>query len=462
MSALGPQRSHPCRPKRPFATCSWAALAWAALALACDSRRPLESRGAPPASFGLSRPPPAQAPPTPPDAGARAARPTRAEPRRPERAPDAAPLSLDASDVAGRVSGPFIVDALVDVAPAGPITATERGLAMFDRENRLLLAPLEGALEASREPRPTRITPLPDGAGPFSLARGPAVRRGLAYWVSRGRLLGQTLASANSGAPLVLGDDARAGTRAAVPIGSARYLAGLPQTAAYIARPQQPDEPAIAKLWVEGHAERFGLTDDLASSHSVALAATPRGLSALFLEARTGISSVHVRQITFSENREPRLGEDRIVWVGGPAQPTTELFVLPNDAPRVRGFLTLERDVTHFGLAGLDIPLSPDAELPVEPDWLAYPNGIQPAPFALAQVCGRAVVALARPSSPVPHAPQELVLLELERARGAQPVLLARSRAFFDISLVALEGGALLGYVADHRTWARTIRCMRR
>jgi len=455
MRALGRARAlDPCR--------SALALGAVALALACDSRRPLESRGAPPASFGLSRPPPAQAPPRPPDAGAppRAAR--RAEPRRAEPAPEADSLSLDASDVAGSVSGPFIIDTLVDVAPAGPITATERGIAMFDRENRLLLAALEGSLEAAKEPRPTRIEPLPDGAGPFSLARGPAVRRGLAYWISRGRLLGQTLASANGGTPLVLGDDARAGTRAAVPIGSARYLSGLPQTAAYIARPKGPDEPPIAKLWVEGHVERFGLTDDLASSHSVALAATPQGLSAVFLEARTGISSVHVRQITFSERREPTLGEDRIVWVGGPAQPTTELFVLPNDVPRVRGFLTLERDVTHFGLAGLDISLAPDAELPVEPDWLSYLNGIQPAPFALARVCGRAVVALARPSTAVPRAPQELVLLDLDRAQASQPALLARSRAFFDISLVALDGGALLGYVADHRTWARTIRCARR
>jgi len=449
-------RSAGARARLAGATCL------ACLGLACDSRRPLESRGAPPASFGLSRPPPAQASRVPPDAGATRAlsAPRPLDPPRPEPPPDA--RSLDASDVAGSVSGLFIIDALVDVAPAGPIAATERGIAMFDRDNRLLLAPLEGPLDAQKEPRSTPIAPLPDGAGPFSLARGPAVRRGLAYWVSRGRLLGQSLASAGSGTPLVLGDDARVGTRAAVPVGAARHLQGLPQTAAYIARPKEPDGPPIAKLWVEGHVERFGLTDDLASSHSVALAATPSGLNAIFLEARTGISSVHVRPITFSANREPTLGEDRIAWVGGPSQPTTELFALPSDGPRVHGFLTLERDVTHFGLVGLDIPLTPDAELPVDPDWLAYPNGIQPAPFALARLCGRSIVALARPSSPVPHAPQELVLHDLERAAGSLPALVARSRAFFDISLVALEGGALLGYVADHRTWARTIRCARR
>ena len=438
-----------------------ARVAAVALVLACDSRRPLESRGAPPASFGLSRPPPAQPRHAPPDAGvARPARPARSH--LPEAADADGAASVDASDVAGSISGPFIIDALVDVAPAGPIAATERGIAMFDRDNRLLLAPLDAPLDARKEPSSTHVAPLPDAAGPFPLARGPVVRRGLAYWVSRGRLLGQSLASAGSGTPLVLGDDARIGTRVAVPVGVAHYLQGLPHVAAYIARPKDPDGPPIAKLWVEGHVQRFGLTDDLASSHSVALAATPKGLNAVFLEARTGISSVHVRPVTFSASHEPILGEDRIVWVGGPAQPTTELFALPSDEPSVHGFLTLERDVTHFGLVGLDVPLAANAELPVEPDWLVYPNGIQPAPFALARLCGRPVVALARPSSPVPHAPQELVLVDLERATASQPALVARSRAFFDISLVALDGGALLAYVADHRTWARSIRCARR
>jgi hypothetical protein len=428
--------------------------------LACDSRRPLESRGAPPQSLGWSRPPPAQAEPVP-DAGLPSTR-RRPGALRAERAvaPEAA-SALDATDTAGSVSGPFVIDSLVDVAAAGPIAATERGIAMYDRDNRLQLARLEASLDGAREPRETRVAALPDDAGPFSLARGPAVRRGLAYWVSRGRLLGQSLASAGAGAALVLAEDARVGTRAAVPVGTSRHLQGLPQVAAYIARPGEPEGPPVAKLWVEGHAAGFALTDDLASGHSVALAATPRGLQAIFLDARTGMSSVHVRAITFSNENEPRFGEDHVVWVGGPARPTTELFALPSDEPSVKSFLTLERDITHFGLVGIDVPLAPGTEFPVEPDWRLYDNGIEPAPFALAEVCGRAVVALARPSSPVPHAVQELVLIDLDEPR-APPALIARSRAFFDISLVGLSGGALLGYVADHRTWARSIRCLRR
>jgi hypothetical protein len=440
----------------------WLTLSGVCLALACDSRRPLESRGAPPASFGWSRPAPESVTPAA-DAGAR----PRRAPRSPGEAapadtPSGAAAALEATDVAGSVSDPFIIDGLVDVAPAGPISATERGVVMFDKENRLLLASFDGQLEPGSAPRETHLNPLPDAAGPFTLARGPAVRRGLAYWVSRGRLLGQSLNSAGSGSALVLTEDARVGTRVAVPVGNARHLQGLPQLAAYIARPKEPDGPPTAQLWIEGRHTGFGLTDDASSSHSVALVATPQGLSVIFLEARTGISSVHARLVTLSKTHEPTLGEDHVVWVGGPAQPTTELFALPSDEPEIRSYLTLERDVTHFGLVGLDISLRPGAEYPVNPDWLLYDNGIQPAPFALAVVCGRSVVLLARPSSPQPHAPQELVLINLDAGAGARGAVIARSRAFFDVSLIGSSSGGLLAYVADHRTWSRSIRCLRR
>jgi hypothetical protein len=449
----------------------WIAACLLLAAGACE-RRKLESRGAAPASVGLGRPPPATAEAVPaengPDASSRKARryvPDEPPPADLER-PPAREGELDATEVGGSIVGPWIVDGLVDVAAAGPIAATERGVAMFDRDNRLQLARLEGELEAGGEPRETRVTPLPDDAGPFALARGPAVRHGRAYWVSRGRLLGQRLASAGAGASVVLAEDARVGTRAAVPVGLPRHVEGLPEVAAYVARPREPDAPPTARLWIEGRGETLELNDDLSSGHSVALAATTKGLHAVFLEARTGMSSVHVRSVTFAKGaegnaREPSVGDDQVVWVGGPARPTTEVFAFASGEPNVRAFLTMERDIRHFGLVGLDVSLAPGAQFPVMPDWRLYDNGIEPAPVALAEACGRSLVALARPSSPVPRAPQELVLMEIDADPRSRSIVLARSRAFFDVSLVGFGGGALLAYVADHRTWARSIRCRR-
>ncbi len=429
-------------------------------ASACDSRRRVQPLGDAPQSSPLGRPPP----PKPFVVADAAAPPEKRAPALPngsvDRPAPQGPEAVDATESSGSVIPPFVIDSLVDVAAAGPVMATERGVVMVNRNNQLQLAPSSGALDPSNAPRVTRLASLPDSAGPFPLARGPAVRKGLAYWVSRGRLFGQSLSSAGKGVALSLREDARVGTRVAVPVGPARDVGALPQVAAYIARSNEPDGPLTAKLWIEGQAEPLSLTDEQSSAHSVALAATPVGLTALFLEARTAMSSIHVRQVTFSKSRAPSLGEDRVAWVGGPGRPSTELFAFGEDEASVKGSLTLERDMTHFGLVTLDIPLAAGAPLPVEPAWLQYANGIEPAPFALASMCGRSVVALARPSSAAPHAPQELVLVDLDPTRPTQAAVVARSRAFFDISMVAFGAGALLAYVADQRTWARSVRCV--
>jgi hypothetical protein len=367
-------------------------------------------------------------------------------------------LPLEGADATGSVVGSLIIDSLVDVAAAGPATATERGVVMVNRDNQLQWARLSEPLRATRTPEETPIHPLPASAGPFPLGKAPAVRLGQAFWVSRGRLLTQSLSTAGHANAVALSEDARVGTRVAVPVGPASYLEALPQLVAYIARAKQAEGPLTAQLWVEGRAETFDLTDDGASAHSVALAATQEGVAALFLEARTGMSSIHLRRVRVSKSTPPTLDEDRIVWIGGPGRPSTELVALGADTTSASMLMALERDMTHFGLLQLRAPLAANA-LSLEPDWLIYANGIEPAPFAGARVCGKNMVALARPSSALPNAPQELVLIELERSALAEATLLGRAREFFGVSLSSLGNGALLSYVADHRTWARTLRC---
>ena len=349
-------------------------------------------------------------------------------------------------------------DSLVEIAPAGPATATERGVAMVNRENELWLAQLEQPWKRAAKPRVTQLQILPDRAAPFPLAKGPAVRGGYAYWISHGRLLRHALASAGPGAvPEVLREDARAGTRVAIPVGDPKLLQDVPPLAAYVARASAPDEPLRAKLWVEGQPESLVLTDELSSAHSVQLIGTPQGVVAIYLEARTGMSSLHLRRLENTPQRQLSLGEDRVVWVGGPSRSTTEFLAQSADSSSVLGLMALERDITHFGLLTLRVPLT-GSSAQTEPDWLLYENGIEPAPFAGMELCGRRWVALARPSTAEPHAPQELVLIDLQR-QEAPAIVLARSGAFFNVSLWAAGDAALLAYVSGQRTWGRSLRC---
>lgn len=434
-----------------------AVIGWVSLGSACEERREIEIDTPPPAALVARRPPPASAPAPAPseraaDAGAPRARPSeRAEPK-----PVDPVETLDASPIEGSRQGRWIVDALVDVAAAGPAMAAREGVVMVNRNNELWLAPL-ARLAAREQPSPTPVLGLPASAGPFPLSRGPAVHKGFAYWVSQGHLLRQRLARANAGsAPEVLTSDARAGTRVAVPTGEAG--ARLPALAGYIAAPAGPDLPLTAKLWVEGAPGPLSLTDEGASAHSLALIAEGQGVHALSLEARTGLSPLHLRRVDLARGSVPLLDEDRVAWVGGSSRPTTEILVLGHERSETLVALALERDITHFGLALLELGLGKEAPLP-EPAWMDYANGIEPAPFALASVCGQRVVVLARPASAEPGSPQELLWQSLD-ARGREPPLvLGRSRAFFDVSLAAVPGGALLTYVADRRTWARSVRC---
>jgi hypothetical protein len=113
--------------------------------------------------------------------------------------------------------------------------------------------------------------------------------------------------------------------------------------------------------------------------------------------------------------------------------------------------------VTEFGLARVQVKRDPEMDAPV--NWVGYPNGINPAPVATADVCGSPVVLFARPSESRPRSPQELHIAKMGPAKLDPSEAVARSRAFNNISLAPIQGGALLVWTADWRTWARTIHC---
>src|SRR5262249_1047156 len=144
-----------------------------------------------------------------------------------------------------------------------------------------------------------------------------------------------------------------------------------PAAAVYITNPDKPNGSATAMLWIEDN-DSVRLSPEGTGASSVSLTESGNELNAAVLDGRTGMTPVHARQITFA-NKKPALGENIVVWVAGPAQPTTELTLLASDKDAWL-FSPLERETTRFGLAEVHIGATPKMGSPVE--WRMYPNGI--------------------------------------------------------------------------------------
>lgn len=349
-----------------------------------------------------------------------------------------------------RIKVPWIVDDLVDVAPAGPAAATSEGVALVTRDKEVKLAPLS---HTSAGPRaaPTPIAALDADPKDFiARARGPAVVGKLAYWIDGSQLVRRAVAG---GALEILANDARAFTQVA---GTGDFTDGAPALVAYIAVSSTDTQSLHARLWSQGQGSRT-LSPEGTSANTVALVARGPSWMALTLEARTGMSPLHARMVSLTA-AGPQLGPDTIAWVAGSAQPMTMIHGIGDDKD-TWAILPIERDISRFGLARVHVDESPNPNQEIT--WRDYPNGIDPAPAATGHLCGKLVAIYARPMAAAPRSPQELHLAAVTAAGLGPSTLIGTSRGFSDVSLASLESGALLVYVADHRTWARRIRCTR-
>lgn len=328
---------------------------------------------------------------------------------------------------------------LFDVGPAAPIAAAAEGVVLLAKDDRVLVA----KRAPGARPEKARIVGVdaPQAAF-FPVGRGPSVAGGRAYWVSHGRLVRRPLF--DDGELEVLSEDARDGSRTA----SIEVRGTV--AVAFLGRADR-EGTSHARLWLEGKAP-LDLTPDGAGASSVALTAAGDHVLATAIDGRSAMTPLHARSVRLGPGGAT-LGDDVVVWVGGPAQAWTETFV-GAEAGRAWAHVPIERDTTHFGLATVDLGLEPHMDSDVA--FFDYANGIDLAPVATAELCGRAHVAFVRPTASAPHSPQELVLVRLDTKEA---VTLANARGFAAVSLATLPGGALAAYVADGRTWARGIGC---
>jgi len=344
----------------------------------------------------------------------------------------------------------LVLDELVDVAPAGPSAATAIGVLMLTREGRSLVAPLNPTKSLGVAPARTPISSLDVAATSLiALERGPAVMAGLAYFIHGGHLVRTRLAN---GEIENLTDDARSYTRVAAPD---LPVPNAPALVAYVARHPTDPSTLVTRLWVEGQGT-LTLTPDGSAGNTVALARTNDGYIAMSLESRTGMSPLHARRVSFDAGKV-KLGGDVIPWVAGTAQSLSEIRAI-GEPSSVWALLPIERDATHFGLARIDLGLTP--RMGADVHWREYPNGVEPAVVTSGYLCDHPVVLYARPATAEPHATQELHLSSLGPDGLSPSTVIATSRAFADASFAALDGGALVVYVADRRTWARRLRCV--
>lgn len=342
----------------------------------------------------------------------------------------------------------WIVDELVDVAPAANSRATEKGVIVINGGNELFLAKV-GPLSREKKPGASPVAIIPDQKGPFALGRGPTVAGNHAYWITSHFLLRRPIVPPYG--PLdIVAEDARIGTRASgITDKDGKALV------AYVALPRIKDGPLRAKLWLDGEPRRpaLELTDTGNSALSVELVRHGDQPVALSLEARMGVTALHARGIALPNLK---LLEDRVLWVGGTAAPLTEIRAMARDTSLL-AFLAMEQDTSHFGLAILNWKSHLDSEPSIQ--WTTFANGLDPAPVAAVRACNSDLLLFARPTASQPKSPQELVLAKLVDGRLSANITLSNARAFYDLSIAPLRGGALVSFVADQRTWARTLRC---
>jgi hypothetical protein len=187
---------------------------------------------------------------------------------------------------------------------------------------------------------------------------------------------------------------------------------------------------------------------DGAGASSVALVRSDAAVLVLSIDGRSAMTPVHARAVRLDQS-PPTAGADRVVWVAGSAQSLTEISA-GSDGKRVWGFLPIEKDVSHFGMAELGLPA--DGQGDADVSWRLYENGIDLAPVAAAEICGSLLMVYVRPLEARPHAAQELVL---SRPGTNETSVVVSAQGFANVSLAP----GLLVYVADRRTFALPLRC---
>ena len=200
------------------------------------------------------------------------------------------------------------------------------------------------------------------------------------------------------------------------------------------------------------------LSEDGSGATSITLAARGPSVLAVSADVRSALTALHVRPVTF-ETRA-RLGEDIVVFVGGPGERrTTPTIAIPETGP-AWALLPLAKDVADFGVAHVRVDDPPKVDSPVV--WSMYPNGLDPSPVAASVRGATTWIARVRPRSAGPGAQRllELGTLSAEGTFAARDVLPDASGKTTAVNLLADSQGALwVAWVDGTGSWLERVAC---
>jgi hypothetical protein len=244
----------------------------------------------------------------------------------------------------------------------------------------------------------------------------------------------------------------RTGTRVA-----AGMLGGTHTGVAYLAS-RKTSEGWVSEAWLAVDDDvPLRLSEDGSGATSLAVAQRESSLLALTVDARSALTAMHARSVAY--DRGLRLGEDVVVFVGGPGdRRTAAALALPITGP-AWALLPIARDVGSFGLATVRLDEPPRVDEPVV--WSMYPNGLDPAPVAAAARGGRTWVARVRPRAADPSSSLVLELGDLATDGGfVVRDVVATAGTPRDVALTHDSHGALwVAWVDTSGSWVERLAC---
>jgi hypothetical protein len=240
---------------------------------------------------------------------------------------------------------------------------------------------------------------------------------------------------------------------------TAASLGGSHAALGYLAS-RQTTEGWVSEAWLAvDDAPPVRLSED--GSGATSLSFTTRGgaVLALSVDARSALTAMHVRPVTF-ENGAARLGEDAVVFVGGPGdRRTSGAVVAPAGAGPAWALLPISKDIGSFGLALVKLDDPPRVDEPVS--WSMYPNGLDPAPISAAAAGPRVWAARVVPRDASPGSPRVLELGEILSSGAFQPGdVVPTTGKPTDVLLVGDGAGTLwLAWVDSSGSWLERLVC---